>query len=323
MKEAVLRFWEEVHRAPTKEQQLVMDNGKEAILTEYFEWIRTIDPRKWLFAFDYDGNLAPLDANPMQAFPYEGVVERLNFLNGLGVETAIITGGELARIFELLILAYPVPVVGNHGWEWGTSVENRQFKEVPKHKSDALDRVESWMYLAKRMGMGVWYERKHASLVLHWRNLIEAGEEETIARITQYMEGCWRDFNRRDILRYDPIDGGIEIRAKGEDKGKVFTMLMQNKEAGAYSGDDVTDEDVFRAIRYNTTLSEKAIGLLVREDWKHPKKPISDAAIQLKPPHELLSFMDRLGEAAQGIGRVIMSLPSGGWTSSLGNLTAA
>jgi trehalose 6-phosphate phosphatase len=315
VKEAILSFWDEVREVPVKEQQQLMSVRKEAILKLYFEWLRTTDLRKWFFGFDYDGNLAPFNANPLRAFPYDGIPERLDALSELGIRTAVITGGELARIPLLLSLKYPVHISANHGWTWQTREGVVGHKEVSAVQKDALDHVESWMYLAKRMGVGVWYERKRAGLVLHWRNLIEAEDHEAITAITSYMEAEWRAANPdsgvryRDILRYDPINGGIEIRAKGEDKGKVFVKMMEGADAGAYFGDDMTDEDVFRAIRYSDELSGKALGVLVRKEWKLPMKPISEAAVQLLPPEELLKFLDRLYGVGLGIMPRTVSLP--------------
>ena len=55
---------------------------------------------------------------------------------------------------------------------------------------------------------------------------------------------------------------------------------MNQAAVAAYLGDDLTDEDAFKAIK------GKGIGVLVREE---PRKTAAD--IWIKPPDELLSFL--------------------------------
>lgn len=61
----------------------------------------------------------------------------------------------------------------------------------------------------------------------------------------------------------------------------------------AYLGDDLTDEDAFRAIRGRGT------GILVREEFRP-----TAAGFLLKPPEDVLDFLARWNEAAGGGGPV-------------------
>jgi trehalose-phosphatase len=84
------------------------------------------------------------------------------------------------------------------------------------------------------------------------------------------------------------FDGGIELRARGHDKGDaVRTMLDQCVDAAcAYLGDDTTDEDAFRAIRGH------GLAVLVRE---RPRQTL--AQLWVEPPHGLAAFLERWADA--------------------------
>jgi trehalose-phosphatase len=95
------------------------------------------------------------------------------------------------------------------------------------------------------------------------------------------------------------FDGGVELRVKGIDKGvAVRTVLNElgERSVAAYLGDDLTDEDAFRAIKGTGS------GFLVREEFRP-----TTADFWLKPPRELMEFLDLWlqvigGKACQGKG---------------------
>ena len=87
-----------------------------------------------------------------------------------------------------------------------------------------------------------------------------------------------------DICFLHGFDGGLELRLKGRDKGyAVRTVLDEEGEGvwGAYLGDDWTDEDGFKAIK------GRGLPVLVRQEYRE-----TEAEIWLKPPEELLGFLN-------------------------------
>ena len=85
-----------------------------------------------------------------------------------------------------------------------------------------------------------------------------------------------------ELLRFD---GGIELRARGMDKGQVIGKLLSEvapDASVAYAGDDRTDEDAFRA------LGERGLRVLVRDEVRPTL-----ADLWLRPPGELLDFLFR------------------------------
>ena len=92
-------------------------------------------------------------------------------------------------------------------------------------------------------------------------------------------------------LEYSEFDGGVELNIPGVNKGtaiKEIFSVYPNQTVGAYLGDDLTDEDAFKA------LPETAMGVLVR---KEPRD--TAAAVRITPPEELLAFLNRWIEIDQ------------------------
>jgi hypothetical protein len=95
-----------------------------------------------------------------------------------------------------------------------------------------------------------------------------------------------------DALAWHDFDGGIELRAAGRNKGDVVRTLAA--EAGpdaalAYLGDDLTDEDAFRA------MPDHGAAVLVRERLRP-----TAANLWVRPPAELLAFLGRWHAASRG-----------------------
>jgi trehalose-phosphatase len=124
-------------------------------------------------------------------------------------------------------------------------------------------------------------ERKLASLALHWRGLpaSEAAELEARAR------ALWEPIAREGALEVLPFDGGLELRTVGRNKNDAVKAVLSETApdtAIAYLGDDLTDEDAFRAVK------TRGIGVLVRPQFRE-----TAADVWLRPPQELVEFLGR------------------------------
>ncbi len=304
MKE-VFQFFGRVPPTPQEKKNLSEEELaaiREATLKEFFEFLAGVHWEKRVLALDYDGTLSPFHVDPLRAYPYPGVVERLDEIMGTGTRTVIATGRKVVEIPQILFLKKPIEICGVHGWERQLPDGSFSQAPMPPEKRRALDWVESWVALVEKIGAR--YERKHASIVVHYRALMDAGDQTGIEAVVAHVDLWWKKANRTYLSR-DPINGGIEIRAKGWNKGMVVTGLMQDADAGAFLGDDTTDEDAFRAIKLSETLRKKVLAILVQPEWKRS----SDAIAHLRPPNELLSFLDRWIDVCRGVKPAFVSLP--------------
>ncbi len=278
-----------------------------AINAHFARLARVKDPSKAVLGLDYDGPTAPMNVNPLQAYPYREMPELIDEVIETGTRVVMVSGRPVFELMQLLLLKNPFEIYGGHGAEYRAKDGTVTKVTIELTKLHALNVVERWMPKVEKLGVGgVMYERKYASVAVHWRRLYEAGEHATIAAVEKFMEDRWRELNRRDLLRKDPFECGTEIRAKGWDKGKVIKELTEHAEVGTYIGDDVTDEDAFRAVKYNDALKEKVLTVHARPV---PKK--SDAAAYLIPPEGMIQFFSRWIEVMNGreVNRVVF-LPS-------------
>lgn len=237
-----------------------------------------------LLLLDYDGTLAPFHDDRMQAVPWPGVLDRMRELMMLpSVHLALVTGRSARELRSLLPPPLAIEIWGSHGREHLAADGAYTAIELAPAQQAALDALQSALEDA---GLNTAIERKPASLAAHWR-LLTASQRACLERIAQEVFTASGEPAGLELLVFD---GGIEMRSGDIHKGHAALRLLHQlpHEMAAYLGDDVTDEDAFVA------LKELALTVLVRTE----PRP-SRAAFWLRPPAELLAFLDRWIEAAR------------------------
>lgn len=185
-----------------------------------------------LFAFDFDGTLAPIVRDPEKAFMSEGTASLLAEL-ARHVPVAIVSGRSLADLRSRVGFK-PRYLVGNHGLEGiGGGADLRR----------ARGECRKWKRELERNGIpeGVILEDKHYSLSLHYRNspaphdaeCFLAGSISTLKPAPRVIPGKWV-FNLMPTKRHHKGVAVMELRKMAKAKSVL------------YVGDDHTDEDVFR-----------------------------------------------------------------------------
>jgi len=246
-------------------------------LDQFFARLR--QARQCALLLDYDGTLAPFQIDPAQAQPYPGVRAALNTLLAQQDTRLVIISGRWTRdLLPLLGLAQQPEVWGSHGWERCHADGRCETRRPDERALQALAQADHWTEAA--VALGARREPKPASLAIHWRGL-DAG---TISKIRAAILEQWALHSRDKGLEAHDFDGGIELRVPGCSKADaVQTLATESGETlMAYLGDDLTDEDAFRA------LGPDDLGVLVRPDYRQ-----TAARAWLKPPHELLAFLNR------------------------------
>jgi len=250
--------------------------NNEFTLDKFFDRLRN-SPRSVLM-LDYDGTLSPFTPDRDNAIPYVGVRDRLEeLMKSSRTEVIIISGRDINRLKELLNLKSFPQMWGCHGAE--RYIPNLGHRLMIGQKiRDGLLEIKKW---SKKYNLLEYTEFKPSGCAFHWRGKSER-EAEKIMRL------IWDDWGAeasRYNLNISNFDGGIEICAKGFNKGIAVDKIMSANSpdfAMAYLGDDLTDEDAFKA------LGERGLKVLVRE-----KSRDSLADIQIIPPDELLEFFDK------------------------------
>ncbi len=228
---------------------------------------------------DYDGTLAPFRARRDEALPYPGVREAVDRISAQGRTRVVVVSGRRAKeVAGLLALEHAVEVWGSHGFERMTpagAVEGVGISEDLAFVLAAAARD------ARKAGFDESVEEKFGCVALHWRGL----PDEAKRRIERWALRHWGKLASFGDLVLRRFDGGIELLARGRNKGCVVEEILQRSGAGvpaAYLGDDSTDEDAFAAIK------GKGLAVLVRSEFRETK-----ADIWIKPPKELIDFLWR------------------------------
>lgn len=253
-------------------------------LASFWERVRTAPLR--LLLLDYDGTLAPFRVERDEAVPYPEVRDAVaSLLAGGHTRVVVVSGRAVGHLLPLLGLEVPPEIWGSHGWERRVPGAETRLAAMPGEAREALSRGRDAvrdLWTADRV------EVKPASVAVHDRGMDPARARELLAETRAAWEGPVADGG----LRVHAFDGGLELRVPGRDKGTVVAELLSTLPDGAavaYLGDDLTDEDAFRA------LGERGLSVLVRGE---PRETAAD--VRIEPPGELVDFLDTWTRAAGG-----------------------
>jgi trehalose-phosphatase len=199
-----------------------------------------------LLLLDYDGTLTPIVQSPELADLTDGVRQLLQALaRQRRLTLAIISGRALADLKEKVGISNII-YAGNHGLE----IEGPQVSFVSPPAEEfkpVLRRMHHELSQALGAIKGVLVEDKGLTLSVHYRQVAD----DKSAEVKDLFERVTGDAARSGKIQVTSGKKVYEVRpAVAWDKGEVLKMLM-GKERGAlpiYLGDDLTDEDAFKAI---------------------------------------------------------------------------
>jgi trehalose 6-phosphate phosphatase len=191
--------------------------------------------RPLLVASDYDGVLAPLVGNPSAAVLLPGMEEALARVAAAdGVTVALVSGRGVADLRTTSGLSGPYRWVGSHGAEFDGPLTG----ELAGRRDALAERLAPVVAGTP----GALLEVKPASVAVHVR---QVADREAAAALL----GAVR--SRVDSsLTLKPGKEVLEVAVTDADKGTALRRLVSELQpAGTmYLGDDVTDEDGFRAL---------------------------------------------------------------------------
>jgi len=195
---------------------------------------------------DVDGTLAPIAPTPGEARVPPETIEALRALVARGWTVALVSGRP-AREIRAMVPISGVKFFGSHGLEGSWS------RSAPAVAAPATKRrLARLARAAERLSQGipgVLIERKPAGLALHDRKLTPARRAEWSQRVRGWLADA--DLEGLELLRGRRV---LEIRPHGAHKGRVAETLPRPWRDRPHDaslvaiGDDVTDEDLFRAV---------------------------------------------------------------------------
>lgn len=227
---------------------------------------------------DYDGTLTPIVDTPDLAVMAEDMREAVSELSR-HCPVGIISGRDLEDVRDKVRIG-SIIYAGSHGFDIsgpdGLQVRN----PVGEEFLPILDRVEK--ELSRRLGSlpGLLVERKKFAIAVHYR-LVDPGEVDGVERVVNEIAALNQDLRKAYGKKI------FELQPQADwHKGKALLSLLRalgldgDDVLPFYLGDDVTDEDAFRAIR------GLGVGIVVRD------RPYETAATHsLRNPDEVRRFL--------------------------------
>ncbi|HLE00320.1 MAG TPA: trehalose-phosphatase [Bdellovibrionota bacterium] len=187
-----------------------------------------------LYAFDFDGTLAPIVSAPDRARMSEETESLFTRLSA-AVPTAVISGRSLADL-KRRIPTGPKYLVGNHGLEGVPGISSVSELKNICHAWKCI--LNPWLDSVRQMGIVL--EDKGLSLALHYR----ATTSKKLAR--KRILDALQSVNHGAKIIPGKLVFNI-IPSFGPHKGVALGSLIGHSRAkfGFFVGDDHTDEDVF------------------------------------------------------------------------------
>jgi len=208
-------------------------------------WQRVGSAPHRLLLLDYDGTLAPFQVHRERALAPPRTLELLDAIAAQShCDLAVISGRPLIEL-ESLLGPLRATLIGEHGWETrhpGGPIEQRPLRP---EWIETLDRAQR---AALDRGMGGLLERKRTGLVLHTRGVVGDGLARELEDQTWAL---WQAAADGNAIRVERIDGGVELRLCGCNKGTAVRELVSGAPRDTlpvFVGDDLSDEDAFAAV---------------------------------------------------------------------------
>lgn len=233
------------------------------------------------FFLDYDGTLTPIVSRPEDAVMSEamrGVVKEL----ASHCRVSIVSGRDKRDVQHFVKLEELV-YAGSHGFDisgpGGMQMQNEEGKTYLPLLDQAQEKLNS--LLSEIRGSQV--ERKKFSIAIHYRN----AAEDDVPRIQQVVEEVHKQF---PAFRRGFGKKVFELQPNIEwDKGKAVLWLIDHLDLNRdgvlpfYIGDDLTDEDAFKAVR------DRGVGILVGDHGQD-----TNASFALQGVPEVEAFLNKV-----------------------------
>ncbi len=235
--------------------------------------------------FDYDGTLTPIVSLPKDANLSEEMRDTLIKLSNQ-CTVAIVSGRGLADVRNRVGIE-GLYYAGSHGYEIEGPDIQMEYDQAQKYVQ-LFDKLESQLTPEANQIPGALVERKKFSVALHYRNVDAAQRPQIDALAKKYHELF-------PEIRIGTGKMVYELRPNLDwDKGKALEYLIdalgisKRNTKIFYLGDDITDEDAFKAIK------SYGLGILIGEEDRK-----TGAQYSLKDTDQCLRFLNILSSSIE------------------------
>jgi trehalose-phosphatase len=258
-------------------------------------------PQGWrekniMLFLDYDGTLSPIADTPDKAVLPPENKELLKMFAGMPQCQIVIISGRALVDIERIVGVEGIDYIGNHGWEIdGPHIRFESL--VPPQIMAALEQISNELATKLSGIQGVLIEDKGITLSVHYRLV----SEDQVPLVRQIFDRVCVPYSRQNKVKIHQGKKVLEIRPAIEwDKGKAALWFLKKQllvwgngnVLPFYVGDDITDEEAFRAIKdKGVTVFVGAMG------------GSSHAEYYLESPQDVTQFLKQLAEEMQTVGQ--------------------
>ena len=255
------------------------------------EVARRLDGRRPAVFLDYDGVLTPIVPRPEDAIMTDGMRDVLRSL-AARCPVCIVSGRDRAVVEELSGVDDLV-IAGSHGFDIFDPQRGVIEHDASRGWEDLVAEVTERVRVAAADIEGTQVEPKHASVALHDRHVAPEERPRVAALVDEVLA------EHPGELRVTPGKFVHEIQPKIDwNKGKAVEHLIgvldldHPDTVPIYLGDDITDEDAFRALAGRET---PGLGVLVIDP--------ADAVGRETAATAVLATVDEVGRFLDGLAR--------------------
>jgi len=251
-------------------------------LEDFDRIARAIGAKRPAIFLDYDGTLTPIVETPDLAIMAEDMRQAVIELSRY-CPVGIISGRDLKDVQDKVRID-DIVYAGSHGFDI-TGPDGLQIEDaVGEEFLPVLDRAEQM--LSRNLGSveGMLVERKKFAIAIHYRR-VAADQVERVEAVVDEVAAAHPELRKaygKMIFELQPLMDWH----KGKALFSLLRALHLDREGVLpfYIGDDVTDEDAFRAL-----AGGRGIGIVVRDE---PYE--TAAAYSLNNPDEVRRFLVQL-----------------------------
>ena len=261
------------------------ENEKPAALPNALEKIEELFEKKGNRQFsiflDYDGTLTPIVSDPDAAELPDDNRKIITELSNITPVT-IISGRDLKDLKSKIEISTAI-YAGSHGFDITGPDGLEMVHESEQEVTPALDEAEKCLKEELKDIKGSKIERKKFAIAVHYRNVENKDVKEVIDAVK-------KEANRHEILKTGSGKKVLELKPDIDwNKGYALNWLTEKlgwdreNYLRIYLGDDITDEDGFKALR------EDGIGILVGTHGEE-----TSASFALRNTDEVSRFLEKL-----------------------------
>jgi trehalose-phosphatase len=233
-----------------------------------------------LVVLEFDGVLANIVDHPDQASPVAGAIDAVVALADR-TSVAIVSGRPISDL-QARLGPLPVTLAGAHGAEVVHTDGTVEHLVDAIDLTDRLDAAEAELRSLVDAEPGWLVERKPTAVAVHHRLASTDSVEELLPRVRAYLDHVTPAPPPFTVLAGKAV---LELRPASVDKGRALDLIAERTPglAPLVVGDDVTDEDAFRA-----AIARGGSAVLVSDT---PRTTPSDATHRLRDPESVVSFL--------------------------------